>query len=108
MDTVKFRKEVPEEIRKNVREFMRGKVFYEADTGMVAPMSGLFQYLFDEGYHTRFHDYGMEVIPLADWVKGEIAEYPDQHSRDILRKHLVEHGVPEEKVNEMMEDKQCR
>lgn len=33
MERVKFRKGVTEEVRQEVREFMRGKVFYEADTG---------------------------------------------------------------------------
>lgn len=39
MERVKFRKGVTEEVRQEVREFMRGKVFYEADTGMAASLT---------------------------------------------------------------------
>lgn len=55
MERVKFRKGVTEEVRQEVREFMRGKVFYEADTGMVASLAPMFSYLTEQGYHAVFH-----------------------------------------------------
>lgn len=100
--TVKYRKDVPEKIRYNVGEFMHGKEYYETDTGVTAPMDGLFQYLLEEGYRAEVRSYGIEVLPLADWVKEEVATYPDQKSKGIIKKHLMAHGVPEEKVDEMM------
>ena len=105
MDTVKFRKEVPEEVREQVRKFMHAKAVCESLTSVAAPIVDMYSYLFDEGFYMTIHVYGFEILTLADWVKEELKEYPDQHSRDIIRRHLVEHGVDERKVAEMMEDK---
>lgn len=54
MERVKFRKGVTEEVRREVREFMRDKVFYEADTGMAASLAPMFTYLTEKGYHAVF------------------------------------------------------
>lgn len=102
MDTVKFRKEVPEEVRGKVREFMQAKAVCEAMSGVAAPIEDLYAYLLEEGFYMTMHAYGFEIMTLADWVKKEIKRYPDQHSRDIIRMHLVEHGVPWENVDELM------
>lgn len=102
MDTIKFRKEVPEEVRGKVREFMQEKAVCEAMTGVAAPIGDLYAYLLDEGFYMTIHDYGFEIMTLADWVNEEIKRYPGQHARDIIRRHLVEHGVPGEKVDELM------
>ena len=64
----------------------------------------LYRYLFEEGFHMTIHVYGFEILPLADWVKEELKEYPDQQTRDIIRKHLVERGISGEKVDELMKD----
>ena len=104
MDTVKFRKEVPEKIRNAVRDYMRGKELCELQTGVAEPISGLHQYLIDEGYRVVVHVYGLEIVPLKDWVKEEIAAYPDRKDRDILRKHLVKCGYSAEKVDELMKE----
>ena len=104
MDTVKFRKEVPEEVREKVREFMHAKAVCEAMTGVAAPIEDLYSYLFEEGFYMTIHVYGFEILTLADWVKEELKAYPDQHTRGIIRKHLVEHGVTGEKVDELMKE----
>lgn len=104
MDTVKFRKEVPEEVRGKVREFMQAKAVCEAMAGVAAPIGDLYAYLLEEGFYMTIHAYGFEIMTLADWVKEEIKRYPDQHSRDIIRRHLVEHGLSEEKADELMKE----
>ena len=104
MDTVKFRKEVPEEVREEVRDFMHAKAVCEAMTGVAASIDDLYSYLFEKGFYMTIHVYGFEIMTLADWVKEELKEYPDQHTRDILRKHLVEHGISEEKADELLND----
>lgn len=104
MDTVKFRKAVPEEVREKVRKFMHAKAVCEAMTGVAAPIVDLYSYLFEEGFYMTIHVYGFEILTLGDWVKEELKAYPDQHTRNILRKHLVEHGLSEEKADELMKE----
>lgn len=103
MERVKFRKGVTEEVRQEVREFMRDKVFYEADTGMVASLAPMFTYLTEKGYHAVFHVDCIEIVPIEEWAKEEIASFPPKSSAFygyILHDHLVRMGYPLEKVNE--------
>lgn len=105
MERVKFRKGVTEEVRQEVREFMRGKVFYEADTGMVASLTPMFSYLTEQGYHAVFHADCIEIVPIEEWVKEEIASFPPKSAAYygyILHDHLVRMGYPPEKINEWM------
>ena len=105
MERVKFRKGVTEEVRQEVREFMRDKVFYEADTGMVASMTPLMHYLTEKGYHWVYHANYMEIVPIEEWVKEEVASLPPKSAAFygyILHDHLVKMGFPVEKVNEWM------
>lgn len=105
MERVKFRKGVTEEVRQEVREFMRGKVFYEADTGMAASLSPMFAYLTEKGYHTVFHADCIEIVPIEEWVKEEIASWPAKDAAYygyVLHDHLVRMGYPLEKINEWM------
>ena len=102
MMRVKFRKSVPEEIRQHVREFMRGKTFYEADTGMAASLAPLCYDLTQAGYYWEYHVDHMEIMTIEEWVGKEIKEYPDAYSRYILFDHLARIGIPLEKINQMM------
>jgi hypothetical protein len=105
MERVKFRKGVTEEVRREVREFMRDKVFYEADTGMAASWAPMFTYLTEKGYHAVFHVDCIEIVPIEEWVKEEIASFPPKSAAFygyILHDHLVRMGFPSEKVNEWM------
>jgi hypothetical protein len=105
MERVKFRKGVTEEVRQEVREFMRDKVFYEADTGMAASLAPMFTYLTEKGYHAVFHVDCIEIVPIEEWVKEEIASFPPKSAAFygyILHDHLVRMGFPSEKVNEWM------
>lgn len=105
MERVKFRKGVTEEVRQEVREFMRDKVFYEADTGMAASLAPMFSYLTEKGYHTVFHADCIEIVPIDEWVKEEIASWPAKDAAYysyVLHDHLVRMGYPLEKVNAWM------
>ena len=103
MEHVKFRKGVAEEVRQEVREIMCGKVFYEAYTGMAASLAPMFTYLAEKGYHAVFHVGCIEIVPIEEWVKEEIASFPPKSAAFygyILHDHLVRMGFPSEKVNE--------
>lgn len=103
MERVKFRKGVTEEVRHEVREIMCGKVFYEAYTGMAASLAPMFTYLAEKGYHAVFHVDCIEIVPIEEWVKEEIASFPPKSAAFygyILHDHLVRMGFPSEKVNE--------
>lgn len=105
MERVKFRKGVTEEVRHEVREFMRDMVFYEADTGMAASLAPMFSYLNEKGYHAVFHVDCIEIVPIEEWVKEEIASFPPKSAAFygyILHDHLVRMGFPIEKINEWM------
>lgn len=105
MERVKFRKGVTEEVRQEVREFMRGKVFYEAETGMAASFAPMASYLTEKGYHAVFHVDCIEIEPIEEWVKEEIASFPPKSAAYygyILHDHLVRMGYPPEKINEWM------
>lgn len=105
MERVKFRKGVTEEVRHEVREIMCGKVFYEAYTGMAASLAPMFTYLAEKGYHAVFHVDCIEIVPIEEWVKEEIASWPVKDAAFygyILHDHLVRMGFPIEKVNEWM------
>ena len=105
MERVKFRKGVTEEVRHEVREIMCGKVFYEAYTGMAASLAPMFTYLAEKGYHAVFHVDCIEIVPIKEWVKEEIASFPPKSAAVygcILHDHLVRMGFPSEKVNEWM------
>ena len=101
MERVKFRKGVTEEVRREVRKFMRGKVFYEADTGMAASLAPMFMYLTEKGYRAVFHVDCIEIVPINEWVKEEIASFPPNSAAFygyILHDHLVRMGYPLEKI----------
>lgn len=105
MEQVKFRKDVTEEVRQEVREYMRGKVFYEADTGMAASLAPMLTYLTEKGYRAVFHVDCIEIVPIEEWVKEEIASWPAKDAAYygyILHDHLVRMGFPLEKINEWM------
>ena len=105
MERVKFRKGVTEEVRHEVREIMCGKVFYEAYTGMAASLAPMFTYLAEKGYHAVFHVDCIEIVPIEEWVKEEIASWPAKDAAYygyILYDHLVRMGFPSEKLNEWM------
>lgn len=105
MERVKFRKDVTEEVRREVREFMRDKVFYEADTGMAAYLTPMFTYLTEKGYHAVFHVDCIEIVPIEEWVKEEIASFPAKDAAYygyIMHDYLVRMGYPPEKINEWM------
>lgn len=103
---VKFRDGVTEEVREHVREFMRGSAFCEADSGMVASMVPLMHYLTEKGYHWAYHVNYMEIIPIEEWVKEEIASWPASKAAFygyILHDHLVKMGFQSEDVNKWMQ-----
>lgn len=105
MERVKFREGVTEEVRREVRDFMRDKVFYEAYTGMAASLAPMFTYLTEKGYHAVFHVDCIEIVPIEEWAKEEIASFPPKSAAFygyILHDHLVRMGFPSEKVNEWM------
>jgi len=105
IEQVKFRKGVTEEVRQEVREFMRGKVFYEAYTGMAASLAPMFTYLTEKGYHAVFHVDCIEIVPIEEWAKEEMASWPPNSAAFygyILHDHLVRMGFPIEKVNAWM------
>ena len=105
MDRVKFREGVTEEVRREVREFMRDKVFYEADTGMAASLAPMFTYLTEKGYLSVLHAECIEIVRIEEWVKEEIASWPAKDAAYygyILHDYLVRMGYPIEKVNDWM------
>ena len=77
----------------------------EADTGMAASLAPMFTYLVEKGYHAGFHVDCIEIVPIEEWVKEEIASFPPKSAAFygyILHDHLVRMGFPSEKVNEWM------
>lgn len=101
IDDVRFRKEVPEDVRNAVLDYMRGKALCEAETGVAAPLDGLHGYLSKREFRMVVHAYGIEIVPLSDWIKEEVHTFSDMESRDILRKHLEGCGVPTERLDEL-------
>lgn len=73
---IKFRDAISEEARVFVREFVKSAHDYENDTGVAACYTGLYQYLRKCKYHVVFHIDCLEIVPIKDWVKEEVASFP--------------------------------
>ena len=98
---VKFRDAISEEARVFVRDFLRSADYYEHDTGVVASYMGLYEYLRKCEYHAVFHIDCLEIVPIKDWVKEEVASFPSDKApyyKSLLFKHLVNQGFSSEEV----------